>query len=478
MERLVFTGASETVRHRGAPSRQPAPVSSRIDQSPAGPAPRVRSARRGREPTDWAWRGLLLFTAVLFLRPQDQIKPLEIFHLAEVFALISIAGLVTGRLARRLPVSVFTPEIGGIIAFGLAMIASIPMSIWPGGSVNVLTDVGIKVFLIFVLLVNTLDRPERLDQLTFMMVVLSGYLSVLGVFDAVRGVHMVEGDRLRGPVGGMFDNPNDFALALVAVLPFALLWMFRDVPLWKRGIAAGSALAMMASIVFTRSRGGMLGLAAMIALLVVRSIRFKPSVAAATLVGVLAGLPLAPASFWDRMVSIVDADKDPTGSRQARIDLMKEAWQVYLEHPVVGIGLGQFVNYDPEDRVQAWRVTHNALLEVATELGTLGLVPFLYLLWRGATATRTARRLLLPAAPRRWRRRARSPAVLSKDDESLVATATALGPSLAGWFVSSFFASVALGWTIYYLLALAAATRDLAQARLAANDAPALARAS
>jgi len=47
--------------------------------------------------------------------------------------------------------------------------------------------------------------------------------------------------------------------------------------------------------------------------------------------------------------------------------------------------------------------------------------------------------------------------------EPLMSAATAIGPSLLGWFVCALFASVALNWTLYYVLAIAAATRDVAR---------------
>jgi hypothetical protein len=97
-------------------------------------------------------------------------------------------------------------------------------------------------------------------------------------------------------------------------------------------------------------------------------------------------------------------------------------------------------------------------------------VPFCYLIVSGARAAVEARRRATRAAATRPGSRARfgmghrhtiAPA---HEDERLVAGATAVGPSLVGWFVCALFASVALSWTLYYVLAIAAATRDVARA--------------
>jgi O-antigen ligase len=482
-ERLAFNSGRELVQ--GYDRTSAARV--RVSAPSTGTPPPVRTdpspIRKRGSSTDWAWRGLVLFTFVLFFRPQDQIRALAVLHLAEVFALLGIGALVFGRMSRGLPITRDTRELRGILAFGLAMLASIPTSAWPGGSVQVFTEMVIKLFLIFALLVNTLDRPARLDQLTLLMVSLSGYIGLRAVFDAARGIHLVEGDRLRGSIGGIFGNPNDLAMNMVVFLPFATLWTFRDdVAMWKRAIAAASALLMLATIVLTRSRAGTLGLIATILVLVIRSIRVKPAIAAATLAAVIVAVPFAPKSYWVRMSSILEKDKDATGSRQARIELMKEGLSVYLSYPVLGVGLGQFVNFDPGDRKNAWRVTHNALLQVATELGTVGLIPFVYLLWCAAKAPGAARAAILPerSPPGRGRSAGRHQRMRTEGPggEAVLAAATAVGPSLVGWFVCAFFASVALNWTFYYLLALAACTRDIARVRLDVTQGPALRRAS
>ena len=72
-----------------------------------------------RPSPDWAWRGLFGFTTVLLLRPQDTLPPLAILHLAELCAIVGLTGMVIARLGRKLPPLPFTPEIGGLAAFGV-----------------------------------------------------------------------------------------------------------------------------------------------------------------------------------------------------------------------------------------------------------------------------------------------------------------------------------------------------------------------
>jgi O-antigen ligase len=388
--------------------------------------------------------------------------------------------MIVARTGKGLPPIPYTPEIGGLVAFGGAMLVGIPFSFWPGGSIKDFVDIYLKVLVIVMLMIHALDRAERIDRFTAMIVVCSGVVALSSLIDYMRGVRLVEGGRLGGAVGGIMGNPNDLALNMVVFLPFALAAAFKPGPAPRRVVAALCTGVMMTTIVLTKSRGGFIGLAAMLVMLVASSVRVRPAVGVAALVAVLAAVPLAPASFWERMVSIFDQERDTTGSRQARLDLMKEAVRVFAANPVLGIGLGQFVNYDPTGRKEAWNVTHNATLQVAAELGVVGLIPFIYLIVRAAAAARAARKALMPPVRRgqsgRWMPRQRQ---LPPDPqrETLLTLVTALGPALLGWVVCAQFASVALNWTFYFVLGILVATRAAAM-RFSTERAPSLVRAS
>ena len=474
-ERLAFNTAGSAARRRRR--RAPAYLPMFRYQRPAPPPPAGAAAVpfdvRSLPQTVWDWRGLLGFTAVVFLRPQDQVPALTPLHLAEVFALIGLTALVFGRLARGLAPAHVTTELLALAGFGAAILLGVPFSVWPGGAMSVFLDIYLKLFVIFALMVATLNRPQRIEQFAFLVVLFSGYISLRAVVDWVRGTNLVGDGRIEGSISGMFGNPNDLALNMVVFLPFALLFAFKPGPALRRGAAGVAALTMVATVVLSGSRGGAVGLVAMMLVLIARSVRVRPSVAAGALLAVLVAIPLAPPTFWDRMVSIVDARRDTTGSRQARIDLLEEAWNVFLAFPVTGVGAGQFLNYNPPDRREAWHVTHNAFLEVASETGVVGLLPFLIFLGSGALAPGVARRALRGrrTRPRPGAERPRGESPPDPERESLILMSTALAPSIVGWIVCAQFASVALNWTLYYVLAIAVATREVALAHAARTQA-------
>jgi hypothetical protein len=118
------------------------------------------------------------------------------------------------------------------------------------------------------------------------------------------------------------------------------------------------------------------GLVAMVLVLAASIVKRKPGVVfAAALAGMLV-LPLLPSSYWERIASITDKDLDQTGSREARSRLLRESYDAFLAHPLTGVGAGQFKNYNPDGREEAWREAHNVVLQVAAELGVSGLMIF------------------------------------------------------------------------------------------------------
>jgi len=459
-ERLTFSGGARTVPGRGL-----------VEAALLRDAKPTFATAAYAEPRDWGYGGLLAFTAVLLLRPQDTLPILNPLHLAELCAIIGIAPMIMHRFAQRLPVFRVTPETIGLMTLGAVMLATVPFSIWPSSALDVALNAYFKIVLVFVLMMNTLTTPKRVDRLVWLILLCFGYVAGRAVLDYARGMNLVENDRLAGPVGGIFGNPNDLALNMVTFLPAAaLIAMTRGNGRGRRVLAAAIAVLMLAVIVFTKSRGGLLGLLAMIAAFVVLARKVRRGVGTMAVVSLLIAAPLMPQSFWTRMTSIVDEQQDReqySGSREARRNLMQEGLTTFAERPLTGVGAGQFKNYNPPWRKERWREVHNVLIQVAADTGLFGLLAFCFLLVRGAIVAARARRLL--ARPRG----ARDPDLLdtvmsATDRRTLYLQTTAMTVGLIGWFVCALFAPVAYSWTFYYPLAILVAAYELTRDRLAA----------
>jgi O-antigen ligase len=364
-------------------------------------------------------------------------------------------------------------EIIGVGLISFVMLATVPFSVWPGGALQTFTDVYFKVVLVFILMVNSVRNVKTLRWLTWLIVCAMGYLALRGVLDFASGTNLQKGERLHGSISGLMGNPNDLATNMVTFLPLAVMIAVargRTVPRLVAGIIAP---LMIATILFTKSRAGLLGLAAVLVVLIIEARKIRPGIGVAALVATLAATPFMPSWFWVRLGSIVNPTQDESGSRQARKDLMWEGWQTFVEHPITGVGAGQFKNYNPPDRLEPWRETHNVLLQVAAELGVFGLLAFLFLLWLAISDLMSTRRMFNVTV--RARPPTGDPAIVPvthafrpEERDWMRMHSVALSASLVGWVVCAQFASVGYYWTFYYLFALIVAGRELTSDRIAA----------
>jgi O-antigen ligase len=285
------------------------------------------------------------------------------------------------------------------------------------------------------------------------------------VWDYKSGVNMIAaGTRVRGSVGGLMQNPNDMALHMVVFIPFAVFLALRPGSFVKRITAAVCVLGMVGAIVASGSRGGFLGFAAMLVVLGIVLARRRPGLVLAGIVAIACVLPIVPDGYYRRMASITDASKDDSNSRIARQRLFGESLDAFVENPITGVGAGNFKNWNPQQRVEAWHESHNVWLQVAAELGIFGFAVFLFLVLLLFHAVYQTRMLL----KRRWARKPAGPVpqISAEDATILESHSAAMMASIVGWFVCAFFASVAYNWTFYYLLALAAAPSTILRDRI------------
>jgi O-antigen ligase len=189
-------------------------------------------------------------------------------------------------------------------------------------------------------------------------------------------------------------NPNDLALTLNLLLPFAAalaIWTRR--PVLKLFLWAVVGLDAC-GVVLTYSRGGFLTLMTLGLLLAWHRLRrntwawllLGPAAAAGALV-----LLIAPPSYLRHMETITNYQADPTGSAQARLSDMITAAKIALQHPFIGAGLGMNTLALNEARGRpAWKMVHDVYLQYAVDLGLLGLGLFLALYVSSLLAARRA----------------------------------------------------------------------------------------
>ena len=393
-----------------------------------------------------AFWALMYFMFSLLIAPQTIVPGLDALHLAAVSVVVAVIAHVATALRRGQSVLGRHPALLWAGVLGAWALLTVPLSMWPGGSLELLLDLYFKSLVIFWLIGAVVDTRARLKQLTTWLSLLTVPISVTGIRNFVNGVYVPGGDssapRIMGYDAPLTHNTNDFALVLCMMLPLAAALAAAETrPLRKLAFFAIAALDVVA-IVITFSRTGFLTLAALALglLLKLQARRAVPVLLALAGLAVVL-LPFLPAGYLSHMGTITAIDTDPTGSAQDRWADSLAALGLVAANPLFGAGAGMCVLALNEARGATWTQVHNVYLEYATDLGLPGLLFFLLLL---VTCIRVVTRVVRE---------------VPKGDSARELRCMAIGVQLMlmAFVVAGFFHPVAYHFHFYYAGGLAAA---------------------
>ena len=171
------------------------------------------------------------------------------------------------------------------------------------------------------------------------------------------GTLSVGGGRVR--YRGVLKDPNELALAVAASAPFAIEAARRRARVGGWGLALAFLGLATTVVLWTRSRGGLLVLAAAVGTLGV--VRWGRKAAALAAVAGLGALSVAGR-----------AGEEADASSTERSELLGAALRMFGDHPILGVGFDRFKDHAP-------LTAHNAYALALAEVGIAGFCSFL--LW-------------------------------------------------------------------------------------------------
>lgn len=382
-----------------------------------------------------AYGAVYVFTLLLYLRPNELFP--EIFGTLSIIKFVAITAVlayVGGKLSSGEPLSVWLIEVKMILLLAAICLLLMPFAAAPHESWEVFNDTFSKVVLIFILMVNLVDTRERLISMINLLLAGGVWIAFGALKSYVEGRDLLLAKGVPGRIafsgGGMFGNPNDLADALDLLIPLAVA-----MGLCRKGILRwvyfASAGVFAITVMITFSRGGFLGMVAVAVYMMWklgRGKRLKMFFAGALVFGFV--MAVSPGGFGSRIATIFDSSKDQTGSSYQRRQLLERAIKIVVARPY-GVGLGNYHMYSVNEEK-----AHNGYLEIAAELGTIGLIAFLIINFKPLF--------------RLWgieRQLGESPQ--GKDKESFY-LCVCLQSILVGYVVCSFFGSIQYLWYLYY----------------------------
>lgn len=396
-------------------------------------------ARRGtsrRRPLTGAFAALVLFMAIYFARPQDWIPGFSTAPLAKIAGILVLLGLIFSlrQIHQRLPRESFFVAL----LVGQLLLASALSPVWRGGAFGVTIDFA-KVLMVVLVVGAAVTTIGRLRALILAQAVSVAAIAAVAIWKG----HLILG-RLEGVLGGSYSDPNDLALSIIMSLPLCLVLLFLSRSWLSKALWSISLLVMTYAVLLTGSRGGFLALVVVVAVCLWEfAIRGRRPY----LLGfaILAGLFLwqsAGGMLIGRLKGTFDANDDTAAayaSAQARQELFWRSIEVTKEHPLFGVGPGNF------DQVSGqWHTTHNSFTLMSAEGGLPALVLYVLILLCGFKNLRAMKRL-----------------ARGRTESRLLAGA--LFASLAAYVVGSAFLSVAYAFFPYILVAYTTALLSIAR---------------
>ena len=332
--------------------------------------------------------------------------------------------------------------------------AGLPFALDAEGSTRYLTTWVLPTVLLAALV--TVAVRSAMDIEWLLLALLAGAAIYLAILYARGGVNAVN-----DPAVTVFYDRNELALMLVTLVPAALHFARPGEGGLRRAFAAACLVAFIFTIVRGGSRGGLVGLTAALGYVLItfrgvpRSVRIGVAAAAVVL---LAG---AGSAYWARMGTMLQptADYNLSDERHGRLSLWRRGVQYVADRPLAGVGVGGFrvaereLSMPVRRRIMAGRSietlnAHNIFIQVAAELGLVGLALFVALLVESA---RTLRRL-----------RRRQPV-----DPHVSTIAHVLLGSLLGYVMCGVFLSAAYFPLLYVIVGLVAGLAAVAPPALA-----------
>ena len=412
----------------------------------------IRPAPEGNQPVVRIGSVLMsFFLFIYFSRLLDVTSRVTIALHIPMFMMIGllVLALSAGGVWRLAASRIGMFEVMFVVWVGVAT----AFSSWRSGSVLVYRDClySAAVFFAILTLVRSMAQLARVARAMAFAGLAAAAFSFLYAQD-------MRGGRVSVDIGTLAD-PNEYALVLLMTLPY--WWLVARNSRNPKLMGAISVLAAIPMLVAFFRTGSRAGLLTLVGLVVAVFFRSRPAQRVALVVTVLLGTAVAavtlPTNLRERYFTWFSSDATDQdlsadiASTQARRYFFMQSLKLTMEHPLFGMGPGQFagVNWETSRAAGvhvAAQPTHNSYTEVSSETGIPGLILFAGTL---VLSFRSTYRI----------------AKLTENNESLKAlsnTATCIFVSVTAFLIGAFFLSLSYSPLVTVALGLSAALQSVA----------------
>lgn len=326
------------------------------------------------------WIGIMGWTVLSIANPHRYTWAASNWPLAAAVAIATLLGLLLTRDRRDWSIS---PPTAALIAFMLWMCITLPFSFSITNSLPMWQRV-MKIDLMIVVAMVALTTPRHVMVLAWVLV------ASIGIYGFKGGLYTIAtggAGRVWGPPDSFIEGNNELALALIVTIPLMRFVQLQAKRAWVRH---GLTLLMLLSAIAalgTQSRGALLAIVAMAAMLFLRGGGSRLALGTAVAIIGTALVIFMPSAWDNRMSTIVDYQKD--SSAMGRINAWWMAWNLAKDHFFGGgyaiYDQATFARYAPNPL--DIHAAHSIFFQVLGEHGFVGLALFLlvgFMIWRWA----------------------------------------------------------------------------------------------
>lgn len=336
----------------------------------------------------WCWTALVVpnFLVYSFARA---------IHYNKTVAIITLASWLFSREPKKLPMNA---TLVLFALFGVCGTISAFTAISATGDALREWQEFLKIVLFVFVVAGLMTSKDRIIALLYAAVLSLGFHGVLAgaKFVASRGA-----SHIYGPPSIIGDN-NHFALAVITIMPVFFYLYQQATHRMLRWALLGSIPFLVATVIGTSSRGGLIGLVALGLLAFIRSPKkIRNAIIIAPFI--VAAISFVPQRWADRMDTIKSVEEDR--SFMGRVIAWKQSALIAMDNPVFGGGfyavqdLAVWLKYarefnkldfipSPEPNIRIAFAAHSIYFQTLGDLGFVGLGIFLAILftsWRNAS---------------------------------------------------------------------------------------------
>lgn len=248
-------------------------------------------------------------------------------------------------------------------------------------------EFGTKALVLYFAIANLIKSRNQVIFFAWFLMTIGLVLALIGIYQYIHHIGVVYREEGLIRISGMAEDANVFALDLTMTLPITLGLFFASSKTTRKIFIFLVAALLTITTVLTYSRAGFLQL--LIVLFFCLGIRFFRKRGFISVIVVLLVIMMfsffLPEKYIQRMQTVTKFSDPAVGHRVT-------GWivgtQMFLEHPLKGVGLGRFrfeyierAAHSPELTWKGYLDAHNIYIHTAAEIGIFGLIFLLILIY-------------------------------------------------------------------------------------------------